>query len=96
MKQALTYTLAGLALLASPAAAESPTAERAAILATIGRMEAAWNRGDFARARALAGLAGGLRFQALMLTVPLLIWEALRRPPGEPARRTSACAPRPR
>ena len=47
MKQALTSTLIGLAFLASPAAAESPTEERAAILATIGRMEAAWNRGDF-------------------------------------------------
>ena len=47
MKQLLTSTLAGLAFLASPAAAESPAAERTAILATIGRMEAAWNRGDF-------------------------------------------------
>ena len=47
MKQAVTYTLAALVFLASPAAADSPTAERAAILATIGRMEAAWNRGDF-------------------------------------------------
>ena len=33
-------------LLASPAAADSKS-DRAAILATIGRMEAAWNRGDF-------------------------------------------------
>ena len=47
MKQAVTYTLAALVFLASPAAADSPMAERAAILATIGRMEAAWNRGDF-------------------------------------------------
>jgi ketosteroid isomerase-like protein len=47
MNQVLSFTLAGLAFLASPAAVASPTAERAAILATIGRMEAAWNRGDF-------------------------------------------------
>jgi ketosteroid isomerase-like protein len=47
MKQVLTYTFAGLAFLASPAMAESPTAERAAILATIAQMEAAWNRGNF-------------------------------------------------
>ena len=33
-------------LLASPVAAD-PKSDRAAILATIGRMEAAWNRGDF-------------------------------------------------
>ena len=47
MKQALISALLGLAFLASPAPAASPTAERAAILAPIGRMEAAWNRGDF-------------------------------------------------
>ena len=35
-----------LALLASPSPA-SPKSERAAILAVIARMEAAWNRGDF-------------------------------------------------
>ena len=41
---------AGLALLliAAPASATSPARERAAILAVIGRMETAWNRGDFA------------------------------------------------
>ncbi|WP_239017006.1 YybH family protein [Sphingomonas ginkgonis] len=39
--------LAALLLtLAAPASA-SPATDRAAILATIGRMEAAWNRGDF-------------------------------------------------
>jgi hypothetical protein len=36
-----------LAALASPAVAASPKGERAAILSTIARMEAAWNRGDF-------------------------------------------------
>lgn len=46
MKKMLLLLLA-LAALASPAAAASPQAERAAILATIARMEAAWNRGDF-------------------------------------------------
>ena len=46
MKRMLLPLLA-LAALASPAAAASPKAERAAILATIARMEAAWNRGDF-------------------------------------------------
>ena len=35
-----------LAVLAAPATA-SPKTERAEILATVGRMEAAWNRGDF-------------------------------------------------
>jgi len=41
---------AGLALLliAAPASATSPAKERAAILSVIDRMEAAWNRGDFA------------------------------------------------
>ena len=47
MNPVLTWTLVGLALLASPATARSPPAERAAILAAISRMEAAWNRGDF-------------------------------------------------
>ena len=47
MNPVLTSTLVGLALLASPATAKNPPAERAAILATISRMEAAWNRGDF-------------------------------------------------
>lgn len=46
MKRMLLPLLA-LAALASPAAAASPKAERVAILATIARMEAAWNRGDF-------------------------------------------------
>ena len=36
-----------LAALASPAPAATPKAERSAILSTIARMEAAWNRGDF-------------------------------------------------
>ena len=36
-----------LAVLAAPATA-SPKSDRAAILAAVGRMEAAWNRGDFA------------------------------------------------
>ena len=36
-----------LAALTSPTAAASPKTERAAILDTIHRMEAAWNRGDF-------------------------------------------------
>jgi len=39
--------LAVLALVAAPAPAATPTQERASILRTIGRMEAAWNRGDF-------------------------------------------------
>jgi len=38
--------LAALAL-AAPAAAATPAQDRAAILQTIDRMEAAWNRGDF-------------------------------------------------
>jgi ketosteroid isomerase-like protein len=38
--------IAALLFVAAPSAA-SPPAERSAILATIGRMEAAWNRGDF-------------------------------------------------
>jgi len=46
MKRMLLPLLA-LAALASPAVAASPKAERAAILATIARMEAAWNHGDF-------------------------------------------------
>jgi ketosteroid isomerase-like protein len=36
-----------LIALAAPATAASPKSERAAILATVARMEAAWNRGDF-------------------------------------------------
>ena len=39
--------LFALAALISPAEAESPNTERTAILSTIARMEAAWNRGDF-------------------------------------------------
>jgi ketosteroid isomerase-like protein len=41
-----TVALLALALLASPAMA-SAKSERTAILNVIGRMEAAWNRGDF-------------------------------------------------
>jgi ketosteroid isomerase-like protein len=42
------WLLAILALmLAAPAPAASAAQDRAAILQTIGRMEAAWNRGDF-------------------------------------------------
>jgi ketosteroid isomerase-like protein len=47
MKRTLLSFLALAALASSPAAAASPQAERAAILATIARMEAAWNRSDF-------------------------------------------------
>ncbi len=43
MKSAILFALA---LLASPAVA-SPKSERAAILDTVAKMEAAWNRGDF-------------------------------------------------
>jgi len=43
MKSAI---LVALALIASPAIA-SPQSDRAAILTTIAKMEAAWNRGDF-------------------------------------------------
>jgi ketosteroid isomerase-like protein len=38
--------IAALLFVAAPSAA-SPAAERSAILSTIARMEAAWNRGDF-------------------------------------------------
>ena len=41
-----TLAIGALLLAATPAAA-SPKSERAAILDTIHRMEAAWNRGDF-------------------------------------------------
>ena len=43
----LFLALLALAAVASPSAAASPKSERAAILATVARMEAAWNRGDF-------------------------------------------------
>jgi ketosteroid isomerase-like protein len=43
----LMLALLALAFVAAPAAAATPTQERAAILRTIDRMEAAWNRGDF-------------------------------------------------
>jgi ketosteroid isomerase-like protein len=46
MKATLLPLLAFIAL-ASPATAASPRWERAAILATVARMEEAWNRGDF-------------------------------------------------
>ena len=39
--------IVAFAAFASPAAAATPKAERAAILSTIARMESAWNRGDF-------------------------------------------------
>ena len=39
--------LMALALAAAPDAAATPTQDRAAILRSIDRMEAAWNRGDF-------------------------------------------------
>ena len=42
----MKLALALLVLLAAPAAA-SPKSDRAAILSTVERMEAAWNRGDF-------------------------------------------------
>jgi uncharacterized protein (TIGR02246 family) len=38
---------AALILASAPAAAATPEADRAAVLQTIARMEAAWNRGDF-------------------------------------------------
>lgn len=53
MKLALIALCLGLATLAAPAPAVAPVsaaranAERAAILAVIARMQAAWNRGDF-------------------------------------------------
>ena len=37
-----------IAVVTAPAVAATPTQDRAAILRTIDRMEAAWNRGDFA------------------------------------------------
>jgi len=43
----LFLALLALAALASPSAAASAKSERAAILATVARMEAAWHRGDF-------------------------------------------------
>lgn len=45
--KAITLPLAAFIALAGPATAASPNLERQAILATIARMEAAWNRGDF-------------------------------------------------
>ncbi len=47
MRNAILGPLFCIQLLAAPAAAQTPDAERAAILGTIARMEAAWNRGDF-------------------------------------------------
>ncbi|HET8535092.1 MAG TPA: nuclear transport factor 2 family protein [Sphingomicrobium sp.] len=43
----LLLALLALAFVAAPASAATPTQDRAAILRTIDRMEAAWNRGDF-------------------------------------------------
>ena len=45
--RAILLPLAALITLAAPATAASLNSERQAILATIARMEAAWNRGDF-------------------------------------------------
>ena len=45
--KAILLALVAFIALAAPAKAASPKSERAAILATIARMEAAWNRGDF-------------------------------------------------
>ena len=47
MTRLLIAAVMALSLLASPLAAATPEAERAAILSLIARMEAAWNRGDF-------------------------------------------------
>ena len=47
MKRLIIGALLPIALLGS-AQAESPKSDRAAILSVIHRMEAAWNRGDFA------------------------------------------------
>ena len=47
MNRTLPAFLALAMLAPPPAAAATPQAERAAILATIARMEAAWNRSDF-------------------------------------------------
>jgi ketosteroid isomerase-like protein len=45
--KAFLLPLAAFIALSAPATAASPNRERAAILATIAKMEAAWNRGDF-------------------------------------------------
>jgi ketosteroid isomerase-like protein len=45
--KSIILPLAAFIAVASPAAAASRKAERSAILATVERMEAAWNRGDF-------------------------------------------------
>lgn len=45
--KAILLPLAAFIALAMPATAASPKSERISILATIARMEAAWNRGDF-------------------------------------------------
>ena len=47
MRAALAASLLLLAFASPAAAAATPAEERAAILQTIARMEAAWNRGDF-------------------------------------------------
>ena len=46
MRAALASALVAL-LVATPSVAATPEEDRAAILQTIGQMEAAWNRGDF-------------------------------------------------
>ncbi|HET6941138.1 MAG TPA: nuclear transport factor 2 family protein [Sphingomicrobium sp.] len=45
--KAILLPLAAFIALSASATAASPNRERAAILATIAQMEAAWNRGDF-------------------------------------------------
>ncbi len=47
MRLAIAAALVSLTLASPAAAAQTPDAERSAILETIDRMEAAWNRGDF-------------------------------------------------
>ena len=47
MNRLMISALPALAVLAVPAEAARPRAERAAIISTIRKMEAAWNRGDF-------------------------------------------------
>lgn len=48
MKSAFAMAFLASAFVAAPVAAATPAQEQAAILDTIQRMEAAWNRGDFA------------------------------------------------
>lgn len=48
MRSAFAMAFVAWAFVAAPVAAATPAQEQAAILDTIQRMEAAWNRGDFA------------------------------------------------